>query len=77
MKFPVLWSGLGCYTVKFSEILAHMELLYNPRVNKVFTSLHTLDLQKIFNALHRCYANLFRFSLHSFPRLTGVTSKVR
>ena len=37
MKFPVLWSGLGCYTVKCSEILAHIELLYNPRVNKVFT----------------------------------------
>ena len=40
MKFPVLWSGLGCYTVKCSEILAHIELLYNPRVNKVLTSLH-------------------------------------
>ena len=39
MKFPVLWSGVGCYTVKCSEILAHIELLYNPRVSKVFTSL--------------------------------------
>ena len=41
MKFPVLWSGLCCYTVKCSEILhvAHIKLLYNPRVNKVFTSL--------------------------------------
>ena len=36
MKFPVLWSGLYCYTVKCSKILAHIKLLYNPRVNKVF-----------------------------------------
>ena len=42
MKFPVLWSGLCCYTVKCSEILAHIKLLYNPRVNKVFTSLHNI-----------------------------------
>ena len=45
MKFPVLWSGLCCYTEgwggKCSEILATIKLLYNPRVNKVFTSLHT------------------------------------
>ena len=40
MKFPVFWSGLDCYTVECSEILAYIELLYNPRVNKVFTSLH-------------------------------------
>ena len=26
--------------MKCSEILAHIKLLYNPRVNKVFTSLH-------------------------------------
>ena len=43
-SFPVLWSGLCCDTVKCSEILAeilaHIELLYNRRVNKVFTSLH-------------------------------------
>ena len=26
--------------LKCSEILAHIELLYNPRVNKVFTSHH-------------------------------------
>ena len=42
MKFPVLWSGLCCYTEgwggKCSEILATIKLLYNPRVNKVFTS---------------------------------------
>ena len=37
MKFPVLWSGLGC---EILEILAHIELPFNPRVNKVFTSLH-------------------------------------
>ena len=37
MKFPVLWSGLDCYTVKCTEILAHIELPYNPRINKVFT----------------------------------------
>ena len=41
MKFPVLWSGLCCYTKgwggKCSEILATIKLLYNPRVNKVFT----------------------------------------
>ena len=36
MKFPVLWSGLGCCSVKCSEILAHIELSKkNPRVNKV------------------------------------------
>ena len=44
MKFPVLWSGLCCYTEgldgKCSEILATIKLLYNPRVHKVFTSLH-------------------------------------
>ena len=43
------WSPCSSYdttstrplpTVKCSEILAHIELLYNPRVNKVFTSLH-------------------------------------
>ena len=41
---PVLWSGLCCYTEgwggKCSEILATIKLLYNPRVNKVFTSIH-------------------------------------
>ena len=37
MRFPVLWSGLCCYSVKCSEILAHIKLLYNRRVNKVFT----------------------------------------
>ena len=40
----MLWSGLCCYTEgwggKCSEILAMIKLLYNPRVNKVFTSLH-------------------------------------
>ena len=44
MKSPVLWSGLGCYPVKCSEKLSHIELLYNPRVNKVFTSLHSENL---------------------------------
>ena len=29
-----------CCTVKWSEILPHIKLLYNPRVNKVFTLLH-------------------------------------
>ena len=32
-------AGLCCCTVKCSEILAHIKLLYNPRVNKVFTHL--------------------------------------
>ena len=39
MKFPVLWSGL-CFSSegwKCSEILATIKLLYNPRVNIVFT----------------------------------------
>ena len=40
--FPVLWSGLCCYTEgwaeKCSEVLATINLLYNLRVNKVFTS---------------------------------------
>ena len=44
MKFPVLWSGLCCYTEgwggKCSEILATIKLLYNRRVNKGFTSLY-------------------------------------
>ena len=41
MKFLVLWSGLCCYTEgwggKCSEIFATIKLLYNPRVNIVFT----------------------------------------
>ena len=41
MKFPVLWSGLCCSSEgwggKCSEILATITLLYNPRVNIVFT----------------------------------------
>ena len=36
-----LWSGLCCHTEgwggKCTEILATIKLLYNPRVNKVFT----------------------------------------
>ena len=39
--FSPVWSGLCCYTEgwggKCSEILATIKLLYNPRVNKVFT----------------------------------------
>ena len=46
MKFPVLWSGLCCNTVKCSKILAHIKLLYNPRVNKVFSSLTSLHKDK-------------------------------
>ena len=46
MKFLMLWSGLCCCTVKCSEILAHIKLLHNPRVNKVFTSLHFTSLCK-------------------------------
>ena len=56
MKFPVSWPGLCCYTEgwggKCSEILATIKLLYNPRVNKVFTSLHlalfTASLRRLF-----------------------------
>ena len=48
MKFPVLWSGLCCYSEgwggKCSEILATTELLYNPRVNKVFTFTFTFTI---------------------------------
>ena len=47
MKFLVLWSGLCCYTVKCSEILAHIKLLYNERVNKVFTSHFTLEARRV------------------------------
>ena len=37
----VLWSGLlPVVQLKCSETLALLELLYNPRANKVFTSLH-------------------------------------
>ena len=48
MKFPLFCSGLCGYTEgwggKCSEILATVELLYNPRVNKVFThSLHSFS----------------------------------
>ena len=32
------WSGRCCCTLKCSEILAHIKLLYKSRVNKVFTS---------------------------------------
>ena len=52
MKFPVLWSGLCCYTEgwggKCSEILATIKLLYNPRVNKVFTHSHSQKRIKCF-----------------------------
>ena len=41
MKFPVLWSGLCCWSEgwggKFSEILATIKLLHNTRVNKVYS----------------------------------------
>ena len=36
MKLTVLWYGLDCYTARCLEILAHIELPYNLRVNKVF-----------------------------------------
>ena len=49
MKFPVLWSGLCCYTEvwggKCSEILATIKLLYNPRVNKVFKFTFTSNVE--------------------------------
>ena len=35
------------YRLKCSEILAHVKLLYNPRVNKVFTSLHTSEKKRM------------------------------
>ena len=78
MKFPVLWSGLCCYTVKCSEILAHIKLLYNPRVNKVFTSLRTkrgsifpetfiVYIAYVFEPmhLHQCFA-LLPYAKHCF-----------
>ena len=77
MKFPVLLSGLGCHTVKCSEILAHIELLYNPRVNKVFilhfTLLHTSKFRGWHSSLGycsiehffiRCFGNLNRNMRH-------------
>ena len=45
---------LGCYTVKCLEILAHIELLYNLRVNKVFTSLHFTSLHFTSHSQYRC-----------------------
>ena len=60
MKFPVLWSGLCCYTEgwggKCSEILATIKLLYNPRVNKVFrhfTSLLDLFVNPLITVANR------------------------
>ena len=52
MKFPVLWSGVCRYTEgwggKGLEILATIKLLYNPRVNEVFTLLHfTCELRPV------------------------------
>ena len=36
---------------KCSEILAMIKLLYNPRVNKVFTSLHFTTFEVLFRVL--------------------------
>ena len=48
MKFPVWWSGLCCSSEgwggKCSELLAAIKLLYNPRVNIVFTNSLTLSM---------------------------------
>ena len=35
MKFPVLWSGLGCYCEMLGNVSSY-RAIYNPRVNKVF-----------------------------------------
>ena len=66
MKFPVLRSGLCCYTEgwggKCSEILATIKLLYNPRVNKVFTAL--------FTSLHE--RNKYSSGLNTFSLSQGI-----
>ena len=86
MKFPVLWSGLCCYTEgwsgKCSEILATIKLLYNPRVNKVLT--HSLThkevkydyqledyLRTIRNPAHRISMTKLGLGLHSLRMQTG------
>ena len=52
MKFPVLWSSLCCSSEvwggKCSEIhvLATIKLLYNPKVNIVFTFTFPRDTSK-------------------------------
>ena len=56
----MLWSGLYCYTVKCSEILAHIKLLYNPRVNKVFTSHSNCSLY-----FYAIFCSDKRFDFHS------------
>ena len=56
----VVWPLL-CLRVggKCSEILATIKLLYNPRVNKVFTSLFTGQI--------RLYTRLFKY-IKLFPK---------
>ena len=79
----MLWSGLCCYTEgwggKCSEILATIKLLYNPRVNKVFTNSQFTILND-FDKDHDVYGDLYKFlfalissqlklmsMLHAFP----------
>ena len=68
MKFLMLWSGLCCHTVKCSQILVTMKLLYNPWVNKVFTSLH-LNASHSFHedCLKDLHASILRKLLASTP----------
>ena len=71
MKFPLLWSGLCCYTEgwggKCSEILATIKLNYNPRVNKVFTSLH---VQHISSPLRQTAMKLRKTNYNIVPLST-------
>ena len=76
MKFPVLWSGLCCCTVKFSEILAHIKLLYNPRVNKVFTShLTSLHFYYYLCVAKTCIARTYYLNLIYFCRKYSIFTK--
>ena len=43
----MLWSDLCCNTEKSLEILAYIELLYNLRVNKVFTHSYSSLQRKV------------------------------
>jgi len=44
MKFLVLWSGLGCCTVKCSEILAHRATKKSEGKQSIHNHIHSVEL---------------------------------
>ena len=79
MKFPVLWSGLCRYTEgwgeKCSEILATIKLLYNPRVNKVFTIKYSQDNKsgKVTFARLPCYLIMSQGLMFFSPSFLSIS----